>query len=266
MNHLARNFAASPPRATSLSGMSLTPQKRKLAPDQTSSSDSVDVYSRLEDAPPVRQPLPLGELMMRDIGTETLSKKEKELRLQEIEQSLQKIIVLEHGEKKNAKSSVVEAALKKKTEKHKQEVLSNRQRRKVGLNRIDPSLANFKQFEGLHKMWKEYIASVLGGKGTSPSQIEAGILKSDLHGALIKVIQSTSPQFVAITGIIVQETKDTFLIVTPKDKFSRIPKAGNVFSFEVPMGFLITLFGNQLRVRSYERSTKSFKPVSSIEM
>lgn len=44
------------------------------------------------------------------------------------------------------------------------------------------------------------------------------ILKADLHGAVVKVVSSLCSPFVGIEGILVQETQNTFKIITRENK------------------------------------------------
>jgi hypothetical protein len=51
---------------------------------------------------------------------------------------------------------------------------------------------------------------------TGPA-LEAKMLKADYHGAIIKVTKATNPCLINITGLILQETENTFKIVTKED-------------------------------------------------
>uniref|UniRef100_A0A7N9CWD8 Ribonuclease P protein subunit p29 n=1 Tax=Macaca fascicularis TaxID=9541 RepID=A0A7N9CWD8_MACFA len=48
--------------------------------------------------------------------------------------------------------------------------------------------------------------------------IQAKLLKADLHGAVISVTKSKCPSYVGITGILLQETKHIFKIITKEDR------------------------------------------------
>ena len=53
----------------------------------------------------------------------------------------------------------------------------------------------------------------INAKGT-----EEILLRADYHGCLVKVIQSKCPSYVGLTGIIMQDTKETFKIIDKQNK------------------------------------------------
>ncbi|KRX71338.1 Ribonuclease P protein subunit p29 [Trichinella sp. T6] len=79
---------------------------------------------------------------------------------------------------------------------------------------------NYEQLKPLHDLWKKYILS-LGS--------DECLLKADYHGAVLLVSHSKCQSQVGLFGIVVVETKHTFLLLTPKDRLLTIPKkAGRV--------------------------------------
>lgn len=78
------------------------------------------------------------------------------------------------------------------------------------------------------------------------------------------VTRSRTPQLVGIEGIIVQETYQTFRIVTPANTQRVVPKKDTIFAFLFD-GKLISIFGNNIQMRSAERSVRKFKNKSSID-
>ncbi|XP_074171067.1 ribonuclease P protein subunit p29 isoform X2 [Rhinolophus sinicus] len=98
--------------------------------------------------------------------------------------------------------------------------LSARQRRGLRLFDIRPEQQRYKLFLPLHELWKQYIRDLYNGlkPDTQPQMIQAKLLKADLHGAIISVTKSKCPSYVGVTGILLQETKHVFKIITKEDR------------------------------------------------
>ncbi|XP_049720375.1 ribonuclease P protein subunit p29 isoform X1 [Elephas maximus indicus] len=108
---------------------------------------------------------------------------------------------------------------KRKEKKKKSKGLSARQRRELRLFDIKPEQQRYSLFLPLHELWKQYIRDLCNGlkADTQPQMIQAKLLKADLHGAVISVTKSKCPSYVGVTGILLQETKHVFKIVTKED-------------------------------------------------
>jgi ribonuclease P protein subunit POP4 len=72
------------------------------------------------------------------------------------------------------------------------------------------------------------------------------------------VVESRCKGNIGTEGIVLQETQNTFKIITSNDRILTIPKGHTVFQFALG-DHLFTLYGNQLRYRSSERTTRKFK-------
>uniref|UniRef100_A0A8C7BQS4 Ribonuclease P protein subunit p29 n=2 Tax=Neovison vison TaxID=452646 RepID=A0A8C7BQS4_NEOVI len=88
--------------------------------------------------------------------------------------------------------------------------------------------------------------------------IQTKLLKADLHGALVSVMKSKCPSYVGVTGILLQETKHIFKILTKEDRLKVIPKLSCVFAVEID-GFISYIYGSKFQLWSSERSAKKFK-------
>ncbi|XP_077687004.1 ribonuclease P protein subunit p29 isoform X3 [Eretmochelys imbricata] len=141
-----------------------------------------------------------------------------------------KAVVLEHCPKR-----------KKKDKRKKTKGFSAKQRREMRLFEIKPE------------------------QQKQPQMIQAKLLKADLHGAIVTVTKSKCPSYVGITGIILQEMKHIFKIITKEDKLKVIPKLNNVFSLEVD-GFISYIYGSKFQLRASERSAKKFKAKGTIDL
>ncbi|EHH59422.1 Ribonuclease P protein subunit p29, partial [Macaca fascicularis] len=156
---------------------------------------------------------------------------------------------------------------RKEKKKKKAKGLSARQRRELRLFYIKPEQQRYSLFLPLHELWKQYIRDLCNGlkPDTQPQMIQAKLLKADLHGAIISVTKSKCPSYVGITGILLQETKHIFKIITKEDRLKVIPKLNCVFTVEID-GFISYIYGSKFQLRSSERSAKKFKAKGTIDL
>lgn len=100
------------------------------------------------------------------------------------------------------------------------------------------------------------------------------LASADFHGAKIEVVRCACVGRVGTRGIVVRDTKFTFVIVTEKDEVRTLPKRGTVFRYEVPLpdgkgevpdekglgrSLIFELQGNQFETRPSDRASKKFK-------
>ncbi|KAM7059527.1 ribonuclease P protein subunit p29 [Molossus nigricans] len=156
---------------------------------------------------------------------------------------------------------------RRQKEKKKSRGLSARQRRELKLFDIKPEQQRYELFVPLHELWKQYIRDLCNGlkPDTQPQAVQAKLLKADLHGAVIAVTKSKCPSYVGITGILLQETKHVFKIITKEDRLRVIPKLNCVFSVETD-GFVSYIHGSKFQLRASERSAKKFKAKGTIDL
>ncbi|KAI1235389.1 hypothetical protein IHE44_0002251, partial [Lamprotornis superbus] len=167
-----------------------------------------------------------------------------------------KAVVLEHYPKKKTKQK------RKKTKG-----FTAKQRRELRLFEIEPEQQKYAIFLPLHELWKQYIRDLCHGlkPDAQPHMIQSKLLKADLHGAIVTVTKSKCPSYVGITGIILQEFKHIFKIITKEDKLKVVPKLNNVFSLELD-GFISYIYGSKFLLRASERSAKKFKLKGTIDL
>uniref|UniRef100_A0A8C0Q8Q1 Ribonuclease P protein subunit p29 n=1 Tax=Canis lupus familiaris TaxID=9615 RepID=A0A8C0Q8Q1_CANLF len=117
---------------------------------------------------------------------------------------------------------------KRKEKRKRSKGLSARQRRELHLFDITAEQQRYNLFLPLHELWKQYIRDLCGGlkPDTQPQMIQAKLLKADLHGALISVTKSKCPSYVGVTGILLQETKHVFKIITKEDRLKGVRERG----------------------------------------
>ena len=124
--------------------------------------------------------------------------------------------------------------------------LSNKEKKKLGLFKLDKDL-KFEDVVPLHALWSDYIVTV-GTKDTD-------IVRADLHGCYLTVVQSMCPHLLRKCGVVVMETMNSFTMVTREDKVMCVPKKGSVFSYCVK-DTVYTIYGNNFLLRPGERVLK----------
>jgi len=150
--------------------------------------------------------------------------------------------------------------------KQKPRPLSAKEKRKLGVHELKNDECKYVIYEGLHRLWIGYMQEVLGlsssaeksgDNGTNKvitPQVHGSLLATaDFHGAEVEVVRCGCVDRVGLKGIVVRDTKFTFVVITKKDQvksarpllgwnFTRptdhstaIPKRNTVFRFEVPV-------------------------------
>ncbi|CAC5422891.1 POP4 [Mytilus coruscus] len=180
---------------------------------------------------------------------------------------------LRKGEDKDLKYKTqnLDKVKKKKPEvinKKRRKGLTSGERKKLKLFDIKKEHQSYEKYIPMHKIWKDYIHDVLNIKSVNKDNIHAAqerLLKADFHGSCLTVQRSKCLSYVGVNGIVLQETRNTFKIITQEDQVKCIPKINSVFVFEIG-GYVFTLHGNQFCVRSAERCTRKFKLKGTIEI
>lgn len=145
-------------------------------------------------------------------------------------------------------------------------------------------------------MWIEYMHDVLDLNRDNPqtyiNPLTHGSLlaSADFHGAELEVVRSRCVSRVGVKGIVVRDSKFTFVVVTEKDEAKSmlrhlcayfffqltyllaIPKEHTIFRFQVPLltssredvktnqpDLIFELHGSQFENRPADRANKKFK-------
>ncbi|KAJ5086485.1 hypothetical protein NUU61_007792 [Penicillium alfredii] len=165
--------------------------------------------------------------------------------------------------------------------------LSAREKRASGLYDLPREECKYAIFQGLHAMWIAYMQEILDlqdGKNVAvmPQAHGSKLVSADYHGALIEVVRSRCAGRVGTRGIVVRDTKFTFVVVTEKDEVKTIPKEQTIFRFTVPLPeptgsaadtatqeqqaepdtpkpLVFELHGSQFENRPADRANKKFK-------
>lgn len=151
--------------------------------------------------------------------------------------------------------------------KRKPRPMSANEKRASGLDHIPKETQLYSIYVPLNVLWTGYIREIVSGGGT-----EAKLLKADYHGAMLTVIKASCPSFVFLTGIVIKETRHTFVICTKQNVIKTIPKRCMVFEFQVdlvPNGTTQVMkwevYGEHFGHRAAERVGKKFKGKSTVD-
>ncbi|OZJ02847.1 hypothetical protein BZG36_03223 [Bifiguratus adelaidae] len=147
---------------------------------------------------------------------------------------------------------------------HQRKKLTAKEKRELKIYDFPQESRKYEIFLPLHQLWLGYMEELLG-QGSNDAAFLPKLLKADYHGAMMTVTRSKCPSFVGVNGIMIQETENTFKIITPQDKLKVIPKVANVFSFKL-RDKTYTIYGNQIRYRAAERVARKFKTKPTIDL
>ncbi|KAL2853608.1 hypothetical protein BJX68DRAFT_44349 [Aspergillus pseudodeflectus] len=183
--------------------------------------------------------------------------------------------------------------------------LSAREKRKSGLYDLPKEECKYAIFRELNRMWVAYMCEILDlgpgawraqnqsqnqqkGQPQGPRPLVSALshgsklVSADFHGAEVEVVRSRCAGRVGIKGIVVRDTKFTFVVVTEKDEVKTVPKEQTVFRFTVPLPqatateeskdatdgteadeetkeLVFELHGSQFENRPVDRANKKFK-------
>ena len=112
----------------------------------------------------------------------------------------------------------------------------------------------------MNQLWQDYITELMNNSNNEEN-ILSKILKADLHGAILTVINSTNKNNIGISGIVLFESRRTFNLLNKKNEIKTILKNGCVFETEMKYnGIKIIIYGDNFIYKSAERTKIKFKP------
>lgn len=155
---------------------------------------------------------------------------------------------------------------KTQKKKPKRKEVSAKKKRIHGIYNISTANQRYEMYLPLHKLWQDYMKNMLNLQTNSClKSAYAKLLRADYHGCILTVSRSKCPSYIGTSGILLQETKNAFKIITKQHQLKMIPKANSVFNFELEQ-FVFTVHGNHFRYRSSERSARKFKPKPTTDL
>lgn len=114
----------------------------------------------------------------------------------------------------------------------------------------------FKIYEPLAQLWRDYAESVVAG-GDAHTSGER-IIRMDFHGAEIEVRRARDPGLIGLRGILIVERANTVQVVTRKDRLVTIPKNAAVVAIHV-LDKIFEISLPMLPYRASERSARKLK-------
>ncbi|XP_064079009.1 ribonuclease P protein subunit p29-like isoform X2 [Macrobrachium nipponense] len=141
--------------------------------------------------------------------------------------------------------------------------MTSQERRELGLHKINKLDKTFEMFLPINKMWKAYAKRHLSIREDSTHEglvnfIQNNVRKLEYFGCFMRVSRSVCSEYIGVVGIVIRETKNTFLLICPDNKVKTIPKKHSEFSFVVE-NFGITVLGNHLNQKPAVRAKHTFK-------
>ncbi len=118
---------------------------------------------------------------------------------------------------------------------------------------------NYENLLIMNKMWQEYIKELMNNTNNQETILNK-MLKVDLHGAILTVINSTNKNNIGISGIVIFESRRTFNILTKKNEIKTILKQGCIFETLLQFNNMkILIYGDNFIFKSAERTKIKFK-------
>ncbi|KAJ2486089.1 RNase P/RNase MRP complex subunit [Coemansia sp. RSA 2050] len=149
--------------------------------------------------------------------------------------------------------------------KSSRRTITAKERRALRIYEIPREAQKHACFVPLHRLWTQYIAGVIGDK--TGEQMLGRLMRADMHGAQLTVARAKCPNYVGVSGIVAQETKNVFRVITKDDKLATVPKAHCVFALELPSPSTRCLvYGSQFAFRPSDRASKKFKPKPTVDL
>lgn len=100
--------------------------------------------------------------------------------------------------------------------------LSAREKRASGIYDLPHEECKYALFCGLHDLWVGYMQEILdlktNGGFVTPLSHGSKLVSADYHGAEVEVVRSRCTSRVGVKGIVVRDTKFTFVVVTERDE------------------------------------------------
>ncbi|XP_063227543.1 ribonuclease P protein subunit p29 isoform X1 [Bacillus rossius redtenbacheri] len=148
--------------------------------------------------------------------------------------------------------------------------LSRKERKELGLNKLDYKNLKFRDFHSLHQLWKKYMRNYLNldnlknlsftgsGDDRQRSNVLLLLVKAEYVGAFVKVKRSKCCSLTGKKGIILCDTLNTFTVIDQKNVVRKIPKESCIFSVSLDK-YEFTIYGKLFCIRSSHRSAKKIR-------
>jgi len=142
--------------------------------------------------------------------------------------------------------------------------LSRKKKKALKINKLDKDhQLSYEKYEQINKLWKSYAHSSLMTCLTPSDQLhEESVLNClkqlDYHGSHLTVSRSCSKHLIGMNGIVLQDRKNVFYMLTKENRIKIIPKANNLFELDI-LGCKMTIVGSNMLHKPEMRATKHAK-------
>jgi ribonuclease P protein subunit POP4 len=234
-------------------------QKRPLNVDQNADRD-IFVESLLTDL--------LGEEKQREKSSLVEKIKYKKHQLDLSSKQIRKEAKL-----KQQQLSIGSNSLNKKESWQKRKLVINcKLKKQLRMYKLDKNeKLDYEKYLKINSLWKNYAASCL--LTCLPKEVKenesANILNEenvlnclkqiDYHGCHLTIKRSNSKTLIGLSGIVLQDRKNVFFILSEDNQIKIVPKAGSLFEFELFDTFKLTLVGSNMLYKPEMRVTKHAK-------
>jgi RNase P/RNase MRP subunit p29 len=114
----------------------------------------------------------------------------------------------------------------------KNKKLTSKIKKIKSLHKFPHSGLTYKSFIPALELFQSYLRELIGVHNTNVEVIEEKLLRIDLHGSPLTVVKSISPSVVGHYGIVIKETQNGLILLTPNDKIVTILKKGTIFQLD----------------------------------
>lgn len=160
---------------------------------------------------------------------------------------------------------------------HKGKFLSARKRLHFNLGKVGhKNQIKYSDLLPLNQLWLNYMRRMLGvesftsipenSNNSNWENVNQQLIKADFHGAKISIDKSKCPTLVGLTGIVIQDTKNTFRICGLDNVIRTIPKDVVKIHIHLDNGVILKAFGRQLSTRPVERAVKKYKNTKIVQL
>ena len=129
----------------------------------------------------------------------------------------------------------------------------------------NPIKIEYSEFEKVNTLWKSYVNSCLltclhnEHSSLSEENVLNCLKQIDYHGCLLSVAKSSTKSLFGMSGVVLQDRRNVFYLVTRDNQVKIVPKVGNLFEFELFNSAKITIVGSNMLYRPEMRITKHAK-------
>ena len=162
---------------------------------------------------------------------------------------------------------------KKLKNPRKKKNLTCKLRKSLNLYKLDKNgeKLEYEKFKVMNELWQQYMNKVLINlnekslENLSEESVLQYVKQADLHGAIINVVRSKCKNLIGLRGIVLQEKRNVFVILTKANLIKTIPKHDNLFEIEINE-CKFTLVGTNMCIKTELRVTKTIKPKEAINI